>query len=144
MPIEIKNCKIAECGTGIKADGKLDLKITNAEFRNNEKDIDIHSTTDSNISLTDIESFNCATASISITEFDQVIEKVDTIAKSSGDFNEEEYKKFKEIIKKMEESKDKPTKIKKLMSELYGMGKACIPTILHILFEGFQKGIFKM
>ena len=49
MPIIIKDCHIEDCGTGIKAEGDVDLNISDMTFVNNGRDIDLEVDSQNNI-----------------------------------------------------------------------------------------------
>jgi predicted ATP-dependent endonuclease of OLD family len=76
MGITIKDCKITNCGTGVKADGKVILDVNGLELHNNGKDIDLRITEDSIVNLEKVVTTGTKFESISIQTYYNGLDKV--------------------------------------------------------------------
>lgn len=129
MSIKIRDCRISECGTAIVANGKVDVDISKTVFKDNLKDIDLNVHEDSNIDISEIESINCKSDSITIREYEFKIEDIINQI-NSMDIDKKAKKKIIRNLKEIPNNKDDLSKLKSIRMEIYSICKGIgIPTI---------------
>ncbi|MRC14168.1 hypothetical protein GH866_00915 [Bacillus thuringiensis] len=125
MGVKIGGNKFINGNTAIQVVGLMqNMNISDNEFINNMKDMDFYIDEDSDIVIENNFSDGCKTESITIKEFSSKIEDVKEFAENIPDFTTEEKEKIKTLLDEMNASKDEPTKIKKILKEIYDVGKS--------------------
>lgn len=85
MTIKIKDCLIENCGTAIRAEGKVDLSVDGLICKNNNRDIDLEITGDSIVEIERFLAEGTKRESITIKEYDDSLSNViATISKLPG------------------------------------------------------------
>ena len=131
MGIDIRNNKIINCGTAIKVEGLIkDMNISGNKLLNNMKDMDFYIHEDSNIVVESNFSDGCKTESISVKEYSNRIEDIKDSLESTTNFTLEEKEEIRILLDEMIASKDEPTKIKKILKEIYDVSKSTSSGVL--------------
>lgn len=131
MSLKLTNVHIENCGTGVKADGKVDIEMDDMTFVNNGKDVDLYVEHGSNISINTLTSTGCKTESITYREYSNKITDIKQFVETKTEFfTQEEISEIRNLLDKMNNSKDNVSKIQKILKEIYGIGKATSASLL--------------
>lgn len=142
MGIDMENVHIKNGGTGVKAEGKVDISMKNMIFENNEKDIDLEVTKDSKIKIQNIIARGTKEKSISVKEYHNSLNQIKELISERANLSSND-KDF--IIKKIEEigkSKD-PGLIKKTIEKIKSKAKDEVSKqVVNLLITGLEKILF--
>lgn len=131
MGIKMTNVHIENCGTGIKANGKINMEMNGMSFKNNGKDLDLYVEEGSEITIDQLISTGCHTESITYEEYSSKITQIKNLIDTKiDDFTFGEREKIKTLLDEMENSKDQPAKIKKILEEVSQVGKSTATGLL--------------
>ncbi|TYS87507.1 hypothetical protein [Rossellomorea aquimaris] len=125
MTIKITNCTIINSGTGVHLEGdNVDVEIKGIRTINNKKDIYANVGKRSTVIIEDLSSDGCKTESITIKEYNHTIEELKEFVSSKENyFSSEEIKEINQKLDELKEVKNEPAKVKKIINEIYGVGK---------------------
>jgi len=131
MSLKLNGVQITNCGTGIKANGKVDIEMANMNFKSNNKDIDLLVEAGSQIFINNLESTDCKFESITYEEYSSDISDIKHFVESkTQDFSRNEITKIKELLDDLENRKEEPTKIKNILKEISKIGKSTASALL--------------
>lgn len=131
MGIKIDNFRSVGAKIGVLAEGKIDIEINNGKFINNEVAGAVFRTTETaNVSLSDIEILGNGEYGIKVEDYDNMIEESIKFAKATKELSEHDLVKLQKLLYQLKCNKNDKPVIRKVIKEILGIGKACIPTIL--------------
>lgn len=121
----ISNNHIENASTAIEVNGLFpDLDISNNNFINNDKDIDLYVDENSNLIIAGNKSIGCKTTSISINSYNSKIEDIKNYIQNLEEFTIDEKLKLTILINEMKTEKDNPSKLKIILKEIYDFSKS--------------------
>ncbi|CUP06049.1 Uncharacterised protein [Clostridium baratii] len=123
MGVKMKNVKIKNCGTGIKAEGDVDIEMDEMYFEGNGADIRLNVTRDSNISINDFNSIDCKGESILINEYSTIINEVIKEVEDTK-LNDVNRKKLIDKLKELKNNLNNSNKTQKIFLEIYNISKS--------------------
>ncbi len=106
MGIKIKNCRIENCGTAIKAEGKVNMSINGLTLKDNKRDLDFTITDDSIIELENIFSNGAKLESISIKQYNASLECIKSLIGNSTDLSVKDKEMIVDKLNHLHDNKD--------------------------------------